>query len=567
MQAGSAPAGSGFDPALTPPVAGEDRGDGGRREGGIALAAAGVFFSALLLRLWAVEGKFLWFDEFLSANLARHRWTDLLAAVHREAHPPLYFALLKAWATAFGDGRVAMKMLSLVAGMAALVLLAEAARSAFGGRAALVATVLFTFATVQIDQATDAKPYALLAMFLAALLAALVRLARTPGTGGGWLAGAAAAAACCASTHFYGGLAAIAVSAAAVVAFRGGKRRRAAALLVVSALSFAVWLPAALRLPRGAADYIRDIWARVPGWAPLAVSLRVSLPGWRKPYPAMNGIILPDPTWREAAGAAVLAALFVAALRRRCAPVEETGRPEARRFLLISGLALLPGFLAAETILNFLDRPVGLPGRFEVVTQTGLALLAAASSFRLRRCGTFTGLLVAIGVWTTLPQWPPPRGPLPIRREEVIVRALEARLPPGGSALIVMLGLARPPFDYYAAGDPRLRLVSFPASQDDHPGWRVNGEAQVRSRELSEEADRLVAKIDEDLECGISVYLAAREDPRNEALLSRLRADHAIEKTPFADWFFELRREPVRLAGLQSSPVAPPPPNSPPPPL
>jgi hypothetical protein len=517
-----------------------------------AFASGAVFLASFLYRLRAVEGKFLWFDEFLSANLARRPWGGLLDAVHREAHPPLYFVLLKIWSLAFGDGRVAMKMLSLAAGMAALLLVADAARAAWGPAEGLLTAVLFGLSTVQIDQATDAKPYAVLAMFLGLLVWCLARIGQGD-VGAAAFLGALLAAAAAASTHFYGGVAAVLCGLAAVLAFRARReRRRAAAVLAVSVLALAFWLPPALRLPRGAADYIREIWARVPSWAPLAVSTRISLPGWRKPYPAMTGRVLPELSGWEVAAALIFGGLILAGwISGRRA---EEGKGGGRRFLLLSGLALFFGFLALETLGNVLDRPIGLPGRAEIVTQTGLAFLAAAALSRVARGrGVCIAALAAVGLATAAPQWRRLSGPLPARREEVIVRALEGEAPARGFAEIVTLGLARPPFDYYAAGDPRLRLVSFPASQDDHPGWRTDGEVVFRRPELEREAEDLAARLDEDLLRGVQVYVAAREDPRNAILLSRLKKDHDLAPTRFAEWFLRLEKAPVRVAAKLAS--------------
>src|SRR5450830_1212399 len=126
-----------------------------------------IFAIALFLRLAAIHDKFLWFDEFLAANLARNPWGKILAAIRVEAPPPLYFVLLKLWSVPFNDGAVAMKSLSLLCGMAALGFLSDAVRRTYGLGAAAVAAMLVGLSTVQIDQSTDAKPYAMLSLFLA----------------------------------------------------------------------------------------------------------------------------------------------------------------------------------------------------------------------------------------------------------------------------------------------------------------------------------------------------------------------------------------------------------------
>ncbi|MGH9441991.1 MAG: glycosyltransferase family 39 protein [Thermoanaerobaculia bacterium] len=508
------------------------------------LLLGAIFAAALLLRLSAIHDKFLWFDEFLTANLARNSWGRIFGAVRAEAHPPLYFVVMKIWAAFFGDGRVALKTLSLLCGMASLGFLADAVRRVHGSEAALLAAALFGFSTVQIDQATDAKPYALLAFFVALQIWALVRSRDEPERRGYFvlaIAGAAGAA----STHFYGTAAALALGLAAVLSAGDAReRRRGAALLTVAGAAALVWLPPALRLPRGAADYIREIWRGVPVWAPLPVSTRISLPGWRKPYPPMDGRMLPGLSVREIAGAALILLLLIGGLRRR-----RSREPSAAGFLLGAGLLLFFGFLGLETAANFLDRPIGLPGRFEVVTELALALLAAgAVSGRVATRRILAVSLAAVGLWTVVPQWRPRSGAPPMRREDLIVRQIRSRLLPGGSAAIVTLGLARPPFDYYAAGEPRIGILSFPASQQDHPGWRESSISPEESRALPQEAQRLVTLLDDDLSRGVAVYVAARPDPRNGILLSRLRRDHELIPSPLADWFYALVPSPIRFA-------------------
>ncbi len=504
-----------------------------------------IFALALLLRLSAIHDKFLWFDEFLSANLARNPWPGILAAIRVEAHPPLYFLILKVWAIFFGDGAVAMKSLSLVCGMGAIIFLADAVRRAEGVVAAAVATILIGLSTVQIDQSTDAKPYAMLAFFLALLLWSIVRAARD---GRGVFVGTAIAAAFAAgATHFYGVAAVLAIGVAALLAAKGvASRKRAGGILLVGAADALLWLPAAARLPRGAADYIREIWGHVPKFAPLAVSTRISLPGWRKPYPPMDATMLPQVSIREIlAGLVVMILLAASTFRRRA--VEQNG--EEPRFLVAAGLMLFPGFLILETAAQMLDRPVGLPGRYEVVTEIGLALLAGGAAGRIGRpAWVFAALLGAAALWTTIPQWRPHFGGKPIRREALLIGDVRARLRPGESAEIVTLGLARPPLDYYAAGDSRIRMISFPASQNLHPGWRESSISNGEARALALEALVLAAHIDSDLERGISVYIAVRPDPRNDFLIPLLQKDHDWIRSRFADWFFLVAPAPERLA-------------------
>jgi 4-amino-4-deoxy-L-arabinose transferase-like glycosyltransferase len=517
---------------------------------GYGAALGAIVLAALALRVFAARQKILWFDEFLAGNLVRHPWRELLAAVRAEAHPPLYFALLKAWTGLFGDGPLGMRSLSVAAGTAAVVVLADAVRRARGESAALAAAVLVAFSTVQLDQASEAKPYAVLAFFTALLIRAVIRDREDPS--GGSLAASMAAGAALASTHFYGGVAAGAIALSAAVWAVGRRERRRAALLLggVVAVS-AVWLAAAWKMPAGAADYIREMWKGVPAWAPLAASTRVALPGWRKPYPSMSGSILPGLETREIFAAAVVAVILIAAgvSRRRTVRPAPPERAK-RRFLAFAALGLWPGFLALESVLAALDRPIALVGRSEVVAELGLAILVGFAVARWGRPAAVPiAALALLGLWTTVPPWRPRNGPVALRWEDVIVRRLRAVVPPGARVDVVTLGLGRPPFDYYAAGDPRLRFISFPESQNAHPGWAAHSIAASEASRLAAEAQRLAAELDAELGRGVPVLLVDRGDPRNAYLLSVLRRDHELRPVPWGPgWLLSVTRPPVLAA-------------------
>jgi len=520
---------------------------GGEGDAAWDVAVAAAVLAGLLLRVLAAREKILWFDEFLAGNLVRHSWRTLLPAIRAEAHPPLYYALLKLWCGVFGDGALGMRSLSVAAGTGAVAVAAGAVREARGSAAAAAAAVLTALSTVQIDQASEAKPYGLLALTLALLLAAVLRDRRV--ANGGSLAAMLAAGAACASVHFYGGAAAGAIALAAIVSSPARRDRfRAFLLLAAVAGVSAVWLAGAFRLDPGAADYIRFMWGRVPVWAPLAASTRVALPGWRKPYPYMDGRILPHFEPREVVAAAVVLAIVLGALfgRRRGDP---SSSPRSGRFLLLASLAIWPGFLALEVALAAVDRPVALVGRSEVVAEIGLAVLAAFCVARWRRPLLPVAALAAVGLWTVVPQWRPRSGPQGHRWEEMIVRRLLATLPPGARADVVTLGLARPPFDYYAAGDPRLRFLSFPEAQNAHPGWTAHSVSSTELASLPREAERLAAFLDAEIGRGVPVYVAARDDPRNPWLLSVLRRDHDVRPVPWAaPWFLQVVRAPILRA-------------------
>jgi len=327
------------------------------------------------------------------------------------------------------------------------------------------------------------------------------------------------------------------------------ERSRAALLIAAVVAVSAVWLAAAWTMPAGAADYIREMWKGVPAWAPLAASTRVALPGWRKPYPSMNGTILPGVETREIVAAAAVAAIAIASMAWRPARPPEPTRMN-RRFLLLAALGLWPGFLALESVLGALDRPIALVGRSEVVAELGLAILVGFAVARWGRAAAAPiAALALLGLWTTVPPWRPRPGPVALRWEDAIVRRLRAVVPPGARVDVVTLGLGRPPFDYYAAGDPRMRFISFPESQNAHPGWAAHSIDASEASRLTAEARRLAAALDAELERGVPVLLVERGDPRNAYLLSVLRRDHELRRVPWGpEWLLSVTRPPVLAA-------------------
>ena len=537
--------------------AGATAGRGGRAAAADVAIGAAVL-AGLVLRVAASRQKILWFDEFLSANLIRHPWGRLLPAIRVEAHPPLYFVLLKGWCALFGDGAFGLKSLSVLAGAAAIAVLADAVRRVRGEAAGIAAAVLVALSTVQIDQSSEAKPYAVLALFLAGLIRAVVRDRERPRPGS--LAAMLLAGGAAASTHFYGCLAAGGIALAAALCGSRRERLRGSVLMAAVIALSAVWLVPAFSIPAGAADYIREMWAGTAPGFPLVASTRMALPAWGRPFPPQALRLLAAPGARELAGAA--AVLLVAAVGIRGVRAgAEGGRPV--RFLAVAGLALWPGFLGLESALAAIGRPVAIIGRNEVVVELGIAVLLAIAVAGWRRPVFAIAALAAVGLWTALPQWRWAARPRALRWEDAIVRRLRATTRPGAHVDIVTLGLARPPLDYFAAGDSRLRFLSFPASQNAHPGWAAHSISPAERAALPGEAARLVADLDAELDRGVPVYLAARADDRNAWLLSALRRDHDVKPVPWGpSWFLEVTRAPVLSAAapvLRSRPGFPKP--------
>ncbi len=212
----------------------------------------------------------LWLDEALSANIAELGPAETARALRRDGHPPLYYWLLDAWSSLFGDSAWALRSLSGVLGVAALPLAWLAGRrlverqapagpfrrdldrrAATTAAAALVITALLPFA---VRYSSETRMYALVMLLtLVGYLLVDAHLRRPRWSTG---AGIAVTAAALLWSHYWALwlLGATGVGALALAGWsqrRGDVRRRNALLgvavaLVVGGVAFLPWLPTML---------------------------------------------------------------------------------------------------------------------------------------------------------------------------------------------------------------------------------------------------------------------------------------------------------------------------------
>lgn len=112
-------------------------------------------------------GSPLWLDEALSVNLAALPVSELGSALRHDGHPALYYLLLAAWSDIFGTNDWAVRALSGVLSLLAVVFIRLAARRRFGPGAGRYATILALTSPFLIRYGSEARMYALLVALVA----------------------------------------------------------------------------------------------------------------------------------------------------------------------------------------------------------------------------------------------------------------------------------------------------------------------------------------------------------------------------------------------------------------
>ena len=212
---------------------------------GLVLVVAAVLGCVAGLAAGVASGP-LWLDEALSVEIARLPLAQLPDALRQDGSPPLYYLLLKGWMAVFGDGTVAVRLLSVVLVPVALVLvhrLGEHVAGRAGGRAGLVVLAALPWT---MRYGSETRMYALVVVLVLAGALALRAVHVT-----GSRRAVAALALCSAAlllTHYWS---LFLLTAVGLVHLPALVRRRRAAVQVVLALAlgallFTPWVPSLL---------------------------------------------------------------------------------------------------------------------------------------------------------------------------------------------------------------------------------------------------------------------------------------------------------------------------------
>jgi 4-amino-4-deoxy-L-arabinose transferase-like glycosyltransferase len=139
-----------------------------------------ILFLAFAVRFHLLGAQSLWNDEGSSYVQATRSLSDIAANAARDIHPPGYYWLLHLWRLFTGDTEFALRSLSALASVLAVALTYTLGKRLYSPAAGLAAALLVTLNTFQIYYAQEARMYALLALWGAAGMGALVGLITSP---------------------------------------------------------------------------------------------------------------------------------------------------------------------------------------------------------------------------------------------------------------------------------------------------------------------------------------------------------------------------------------------------
>lgn len=150
------------------------------------LALAGWFLLAVALRLIALPGGKIWFDEIYTLKISAQPPADILYWIRFDCHPPLYYLMVHGFMQVLswlGDPFTSiawLRLSSVLPGILICAILAAWAWQAQGRRAGLTALALAAVSPGLLFYSQELRNYSLVMMFVAAAGFFLFRLLRQP---------------------------------------------------------------------------------------------------------------------------------------------------------------------------------------------------------------------------------------------------------------------------------------------------------------------------------------------------------------------------------------------------
>ena len=122
---------------------------------------AAVAALAAALRWFRIDAQSLWYDEGISAHQLSRSFPEILHAAALDTHPPLYYWSLKAWGEVLGQSELALRSLSAVFGVLAVVMAFLIGRRLFGTLAGFVGATLLAVSPLAVYYSQEVRMYAM----------------------------------------------------------------------------------------------------------------------------------------------------------------------------------------------------------------------------------------------------------------------------------------------------------------------------------------------------------------------------------------------------------------------
>ena len=132
------------------------------RKTGLVLLA--VLMLGLFLRTYCLTCESLWLDEGYSVLWAKQAPPEMIDAVSRDVHPPLYFLILHYWIGLFGDSEAAIRLLSVIFGSLAIIMIYMVGSRLFGRDTGILCSLMLSLSVLHVHYSQEIRGYSLMVL-------------------------------------------------------------------------------------------------------------------------------------------------------------------------------------------------------------------------------------------------------------------------------------------------------------------------------------------------------------------------------------------------------------------
>jgi len=225
-----------------------------------------ILLLAFLVRLLGIVSRPIWYDEAFSILFSEKGLGQMLygtltptGAGSADIHPLGYYTILWLWMKTFGESLVAVRLLSIFAGLGIVYLIFEITNQLFDLKTAHTAAMITSVAPFQVHFAQEIRMYAFLAFWLLLTVYFFLRGSRTGNWR--WWIGFAVTSALAQYTH---NLAAFFLVPLAITPFYKKDWKTVKAVFAAGFLALLLYLPWLIEVPAQFAKVNQAYWVTKP---------------------------------------------------------------------------------------------------------------------------------------------------------------------------------------------------------------------------------------------------------------------------------------------------------------
>lgn len=133
----------------------------------------------VVIAVSTVDKFSIWFDEAFGSYMIRFNFFKVALYTAHDVHPPLYYWLLKIWASLFGNTELGLRSMSIFFGAITVVFTFLLVLKLWGRRAAYLTLLLLILSPVFIRYSQEARMYTMLAAIVVAATYVMVYALQT----------------------------------------------------------------------------------------------------------------------------------------------------------------------------------------------------------------------------------------------------------------------------------------------------------------------------------------------------------------------------------------------------